>query len=997
MNACFKRSLLRCLLLSASLFFFCGAFAQKTITGRVTDEDNQPLSNVTIIEKGTTNGSTTAADGSFRIAVKSGAKTLVLSMVGYEPMELDISSQTDVSARLQKTADALESVVVVGYGTQRRKDVTGAITTVTAESFNKGITPGVNSLIQGKVPGLVISRNGGDPNGAQSVLLRGPSTINGSTAPFYVIDGVPGADIATVNPDDIASIDVMRDATSTAIYGTRAANGVILVTTRRAKSGQSILSYSAYASVDKINKRLDLATGDELRAYLQSQGRSLSAVDDDKVNTDWQNVITRTGSSQNHSLSFGGGNQQSKFLFSLGYFDQKGVVKKSGFSRYNGRLNVEHSMFNNRLRFRGNVAATFRQASQINYNALYYATIYLPTVNIYNADGSFKENTSTQDYKNPLGLIEQIDDRNKYTALNSNGSLSWDILNGLTTTVSGTYEARYFRTSYYASKSSFDFNSVGGFARRSSVEGASKILETFLNYDKNIGTEHQLKLLAGYSWQKDANGDGLSLQTNNFLIDDLGYYGIGNSNPVGTTPFSYFASGLPTLSESTLISFYGRANYIFKDKYIVQGIVRRDGSSKFGVNNKWATFPAASFAWRINEEGFMKNSRLFNDLKLRAGYGVSGNATLNPYQSFIRFRNGSLAYVNGNWVSSYTLLQIANPDLQWEKTATTNLGLDFAILKGKLSGTVEVYKKKTTEMLYTYDLPSPPFPSNNITGNGGEMINKGVEFTLNYQNKFAKSLSWRSGFNASYNKNKIVTLNTSNQNLQALPVAFKQVGVIGGKGLTGLGAERLVPGYSLGTFYLYQYAGQDAQGQNLYFDSSNKNRVRQTALLPRDQRIITGANGLPTFTIGWANTVDYKSFSLNFSVRGVFGNRIFNGAAMDLDRLAQATKYNVSQAALNRGNTDAPTYSTLYLENGNYVRLDNATLSYRLPISRAYKSATVYVSGNNLLTITKFSGVDPEGKIDGIEPGLVGLGVFGSVRPVYFQTRSFTAGVNFNF
>ncbi|HLP37609.1 SusC/RagA family TonB-linked outer membrane protein [Lacibacter sp.] len=983
-----------CLLIS--LLFFLTAFSQqKTLSGKIITGNGKPVNGASVTVKGTSLGTVSDASGNFSISLSATAKSLLVSAIGFADQEIDIAGLTTITVTLSEASKNLNEVVVIGYGTQKRKDITGSITTIGKSEFNKGVVTGVTSLIQGKVPGLVVSRQGGDPNAAASVLLRGPSTLTGSTAPFYVIDGVPGADISTVNPEDIMSIDVMKDATSTAIYGTRAANGVIMVTTRRAKSGQQILSYSAFVSTDNIIKKIPVATADELRAYLKTRNLNLAASDEDNVSTDWQDVISRNGVSQNHSLSFGGGNQQSRFLFSMGLLDQKGVIKKSGATRYTGRLTLDHSMFNNKLRFSGNLAASFRKSSTINYDALQQATQYLPTAKVYNTDGTFKENYSRQGYKNPLALIEQNDFENKYTALTNNGVISWDIFKGLTFTASGTYEKRFFSDYNYSDRLSYDNRGSSGYARRSSTEGSSKILETYLNYEKNFD-KHSLKLLAGYSWQGDRFNDGISIQTTGFLTDDQGYYGIANSNPL-QTGFSYFANGFPRLSESNLISFYGRVNYTFNSKYILQAILRRDGSSRFGANEKWAMFPAVSAAWRISGEEFMKKVSFISDLKLRAGYGVSGNANVNPYQSFVRYNTNLIAYVNGIWQSAYGLAQIENPDLKWEKTATSNIGLDFGLIDNKITGTVEYYIKTTTDMIFNYLLPSPPFPVGNVSGNGGKMQNKGVEVLVNYQVIDKNNVSWNTGLNFAANKNEILTLQSSNKNLQALPLLYRDVGSLGGRGLTGFFAQRQVPGYSLGTFYLFRYAGQDAQGNYLYYDSSGKNTVRQSALKPQDQAIINNATALPKFTLGWINTVSYKQFSLNFLLRGSFGNKIYNGMEMDRDRAVEATVYNPSSSAIKNGNRDAITYSTLYLESGDYVRLDNATLYYKLPDSKVYKNAQVYITANNLFTITKFTGVDPEVKLDGQEPGLVGLGGFSSVRPVYFQIRSFTIGVNFNF
>ncbi len=970
---------------------------ERSISGKVTSETGEGLPGASVSVKGTTIGSTTTADGKFVLTIPADAKVLFASYIGYQILEIPIGNQTVFDIKLQPDISSLSEVIVVGYGTQKTKEVTGSITSVTADDFNRGVVRSPDQLLAGKVAGLTITRQGGDPNRKPSILLRGPSTLSGSTEPFYVIDNVPGASIDLIAPEDIISMDVAKDAASTAIYGTRAANGVIFVTTKRGKAGQSTLSYSTYVGMEQVSKQLDVATGAELREYLKSKNQTLAPSDNDGSDTDWQKEISRIAWSQNHNLSFGGGNEKTSFQASLTYFNQPGVVKTSDFSRLLGRLSVDFTGLHDRLNLNMSIANNFEKSSLIPYQVFYQAARFMPTVGVYAADGTFRIGTRQQS-DNPVALLEQNKADNKRSTFLGSTQARLKLIEGLTYNLNLSYQTAnnlsgYFMTTDSEIAANLDGSFKKGFAKRISSTNSTQILETYFDYTKTFD-KHSVKGLLGYSYQSESLNDGVAASSNNFLSNDLGYNGLFLGNP----PNGYiYTADYPELREAKLISFYSRLNYTFDDRYSLQLSVRRDGSSRFGANNKWKYFPTVSATWNIESESFMQNQRLFDQLKIRAGYGVAGSQNLAPYQSLNRFSSSGFGYYLDQWIYSFYYKQIANPDLRWETTSSLNIGTDFAILNNRITGTVDWYSKQTTDMLDSYTIPVPPYPVNNYFANAGQMSNKGIEVAISVDVLRASAVKWKTSFNMAHNKNEVKSL--SNDELKK---EFEQVGVPGGQAIASQFVEIIKPGYPLGTFYLYEYAGKNEKNQAL-FHAVRNNRdtllTRGSLKAPDDYRFL--GNAFPKYTFGWVNEFSYKSFSFSFFLRGVYGNKIYNGIATNLSNLSEANGYNVLKSAIEDGNTDTPTVSDFFLEDGSFIRLDNATFSYQLPKFLGISRASVYLTGQNLFTITRFSGVDPEVNLTGKAPGIYGISG-GNDNPnnsqaTYFRTRSVILGLNVSF
>ncbi|KLT64371.1 SusC/RagA family TonB-linked outer membrane protein [Pedobacter sp. BMA] len=965
------------------------------VKGIVLDVSGQGLPGVTVKaeNESTRKSVVTTSSGvglfSFSNLAAGGPYRFIFSSIGYQSDTLSgytiaAGKQIALSLKLKEQSNNLQEVVI-GYGKSTRSQITGAVTSVRPDEFNTGVIASPGQLLQGKVAGLNITRSG-NPTEKPAVILRGPSSFReGAQEPFYVIDGVPGASIDLVAPDDITSMEVLKDASSTAIYGSRAANGVIMVNTKNAGKGLGKLSYSAYAAAETISNSVPMASGDELRAYLAANNKKLDAISDDGSNTDWLKEVTRTGISHNHNLNFNGGGENSSYGASLNYFDNQGIIKTSGMERFIARANMEQRLLNNRLKINLNLTnsntTNDRIASQV-YNNMF---TYLPTVGVRKADGSFSEDpsrtTGTGGYYNPVALLENNTYQGKTNLYLINGNVKANILSGLDFNAMVSVQNEQITENLYNNRASMLKQGFNGYAERSSVKNTQKVFEAYFNYDKTFG-KHGLKLLAGYSFQQNRNGDGFQTSAQNFVSDDLLWNNLGLSNGNGSTVVNYGATYISTLR---LISFYGRAIYDYDGKYLLQATIRRDGSSAFGINNRWGMFPSVSAGWNIDREDFMENVSFVSNLKLRAGYGVSGNSVgFDAYTARLVYgaQSGSYFYSNGKWLTAVGPIQNDNPNLKWERTATANIGLDFSLFNNKLSGSIDVYNKKTTDLIAPYSVSTTQYPFNVLTANVGAMTNKGIEFSLNTTPIKTGRFSWNTAINLSHNKNEITSI--SNELFQANEFYTANVG---GRGQSGaLGYQVIKEGLPLGTFYTLRYAGKDANGKSMFYD---KNGNASTANTGFENFTVTGS-AQPKLLYGWNNTFRYKQFDFNFFIRGVYGNKILNATLADMNAPIYALQTNIAKETLTENINDdkAQFVSDRYLESGSYLRLDNATLGYTFKF-KGKTSLRVYASGNNLFIITEYKGVDPEINMSGQTPGI-------DYRNFYPKTRSAIFGLNFN-
>ena len=979
----------RVLFSSALLLVSSLTFAQSNVSGTVKDANGEPLIGVSVLEVGTQNGAVTDMYGNYKLNVKPGAK-LKISYIGFTPQTVKAGSNSQIV--LQEDNTALNEVVVVGYGTMRRKDVTSSITTVKAEDLNQGVFTDPGQMLQGKVPGLVVSSTA-DPNGSPTITLRGASTLRtGAMSPYYVVDGIPGVDISIVSPEDIESIDVLRDATATAIYGSKAANGVIIITTKKGAEEKTNVSYNGYVAFDNILKKYDVCTADDLRQYAKDNNITLK---DGGANTDWQDEVLRTGISHNHNVNISGGNGSTNYMISADLRKREGVIKMTGFDRFNVRSLVSTKTLKDHLTV--SIGANMMYGKHFGVpsgnegaSVLDAMNYYSPTNAIKNADGTWTVGSGSKNY-NPLALMEENKSETVWKRNQFVGKTALELWKGFVWSVNYSWSNYQSTYSAYNTRNS-QLEGIGnknGQATRNTYFGREQTFETYLNYDFKVG-KSKWGLMGGYSWEEKKNNDGFGLSVEGYYNDDLGWYNMSYAQTILGVQNSVQSGYLEKVRN---ISFYGRVNYSFDSRYMLQATIRRDGSSVFGKNNRWGTFPSVSAAWNITEEKFMQNQHIFDNLKLRAGYGISGNAMgFDVYSSYNTYGASGTFVYDGKTYRTYGATKNANPDLKWESTGMLNIGLDFAFLKGRLNGTVEVYHKKTKDLIWSYPVSTTQYIYGWIDANVGEMTNKGIEFTLNAMPVRTKNFMWSTTLNLSHNKNTVDKMQNETFHTTNLTQGDPMVAGVSADGWT----QRIMEGEPIGTFYTYQYAGIVNGRSEYYVLDENGNRTGETTNNPSlKDRSITGC-AQPKLNAGWNNTLTYKNWSLNAFITGVFGNDVYNSARAHYTSAQMFSDgKNVLKEFLNNPASDASGSlpSDRFIEKGSYVRLQTLSLSYtfRNCFNDWIQDLTLYGTANNLFTITNYKGLDPEVNMGGIDPGI-------DYRwSRYPHTRTFMVGVKINF
>ena len=979
----------RVLFSSALLLVSSLTFAQSNVSGTVKDANGEPLIGVSVLEVGTQNGAVTDMYGNYKLNVKPGAK-LKISYIGFTPQTVKAGSNSQIV--LQEDNTALNEVVVVGYGTMRRKDVTSSITTVKAEDLNQGVFTDPGQMLQGKVPGLVVSSTA-DPNGSPTITLRGASTLRtGAMSPYYVVDGIPGVDISIVSPEDIESIDVLRDATATAIYGSKAANGVIIITTKKGAEEKTNVSYNGYVAFDNILKKYDVCTADDLRQYAKDNNITLK---DGGANTDWQDEVLRTGISHNHNVNISGGNGSTNYMISADLRKREGVIKMTGFDRFNVRSLVSTKTLKDHLTV--SIGANMMYGKHFGVpsgnegaSVLDAMNYYSPTNAIKNADGTWTVGSGSKNY-NPLALMEENKSETVWKRNQFVGKTALELWKGFVWSVNYSWSNYQSTYSAYNTRNS-QLEGIGnknGQATRNTYFGREQTFETYLNYDFKVG-KSKWGLMGGYSWEEKKNNDGFGLSVEGYYNDDLGWYNMSYAQTILGVQNSVQSGYLEKVRN---ISFYGRVNYSFDSRYMLQATIRRDGSSVFGKNNRWGTFPSVSAAWNITEEKFMQNQHIFDNLKLRAGYGISGNAMgFDVYSSYNTYGASGTFVYDGKTYRTYGATKNANPDLKWESTGMLNIGLDFAFLKGRLNGTVEVYHKKTKDLIWSYPVSTTQYIYGWIDANVGEMTNKGIEFTLNAVPVRTKNFMWSTTLNLSHNKNTVDKMQNETFHTTNLTQGDPMVAGVSADGWT----QRIMEGEPIGTFYTYQYAGTVNGRSEYYVLDENGNRTGETTNNPSlKDRSITGC-AQPKLNAGWNNTLTYKNWSLNAFITGVFGNDVYNSARAHYTSAQMFSDgKNVLKEFLNNPASDASGSlpSDRFIEKGSYVRLQTLSLSYtfRNCFNDWIQDLTLYGTANNLFTITNYKGLDPEVNMGGIDPGI-------DYRwSRYPHTRTFMVGVKINF
>lgn len=959
------------------------------VTGLVQDEDSAPLPNVVVTLKSAfaTYHTLTDTNGSFNFnsAFYGGPYTIIFSYVGFDEQQLSgyilkPGNLITISAKLKSSVKALQQVVVVGYGTTFKTDISSAVTIVPSSELSRGVITSVGELLQGRVAGLDISKDG-NPNGLPMIILRGPSTLNLAQQPFFVIDDVPDADVSLISPDDIMSVEILKDAAATAIYGNRAANGVIYITTRKGRPGNMQTVYSGYAGVQKISNTIEVATASELRDFLKANNKALAPADDNGANTDWQKEVSRTGIAQNHNLSFNGGTDKLLYSGSMNYFKNEAILKKSFLERFTGRITVEHKALNDHVKFKYALYNTISNQGDVDSLVFSNVLTFLPTLNIYNSDGTFHEDLTRTKTYNPLALIQNNQYNTKINTFLGTAGMEARLPFNITWNFNFDYQTRTTNyNSYYNSYSKLAY-SLNGEALRSTYQDLKRVVETYFGYEFKWHSNHHFKFLLGYSWQQDDNGDGFQTSNINFPSDATGYYNLGlGQPPPGFVP-NYGTTSLETLR---LISFYSRINYNYKNQLLFQASLRRDGSSAFGINHRWGYFPSVSAAWRLVETKFIKQYSSISDLKLRLSYGITGNTIgFDPLTPLLLNGSTGAFYYNGAYIKSIGPIQNPNPNLQWEKTGQVNAGLDFGLFNNRVTSTIDVYDKNTTGIIYKYQQPASASytPGNVIYANAGSMNNRGIEFSLNATPVDTKAFKWSGNLNLAHNRNEVTTLSNN-----IYKVNYILTGLTSNAGQSSVYSQIIQAGYPVGEFYTLHYLGKNAAGVSMFEDANGK---PTTAPKSTDQRYMGDAQ--PRLVFGFSNSFRLHNWSLDVFLRGVTGNKILNATLAAINSPSDATNHNIPKQTLSESYNDfnANLYSDRYLESGSYLRLDNLTLGYVFNTKSKYvKSIKARLTGTNLFTLTGYSGIDPEMNVGTITPGI-------DNHNYYPKTRSFIAGLTF--
>ena len=993
--------------------------AQRTVTGIILDAtDNSAMPGANVAVKGTNTAAMTNIDGQYSITVPNDQAVLVFSFIGKVPQEVVVGNQTSIDVRLVDETTSLTEVVVVGYGTAKRKDLTGSVASIAAKDLNPGINPNPLQAIQGKVAGLVITQPSGDPTQNPTVRLRGYTSLAGGSDPLYVVDGMIGVPINTVSPSDIETMDVLKDASAAAIYGSRAANGVILITTKRGKMGKPTINFNNYIGTSTISRKLDLLDGqgyidevNRVEAAKANPGNPLSDglrfpkdASGNYYSTDWVKEITQNAFVHNHDVAISGGAQGLTYRGSVNYLGQEGLLKNTGLNRTTARINLDQKAFDNRLNIMYNLAYTETLNKYSIGGLLERATSFLPTLPIRDKDGSYYELRGVFNMYNPVAMMENYTNQQNRKLFQGGLNLRYELFDGFTVGASGQIQRENGVSDYWTDPSVYAYQGANGRASRSYFEGKSKLMELTANYTKALSTESNMSFLAGYSYQQNDN-DGFGAANNGFVTDLVTIDNLGLGSGTLINPRNDYATSYR--NQNKLISFFGRATVNLNDKYNLTATLRQDGSSKFGDNNKWGLFPSVGAGWTISNEEFFGQPSGLNYLKLRVGWGQTGNSEgISPYNSLMLYGQSGTYYDGGkgDFLPGYAITQNANPNLKWEVLETTNVGLDFQVASGRFSGTVEWYNKLTKDMLYNYSVPANgvDYFTNSILANVGTMKNSGLEFSFGGAVIEKKNFSWTPQLVLSYNKNKIVSL--SSEQFTSGQVRFNP---FGGRGLSDVFASYLVPGRPLGefnnvpTFKEFNSSGQvvmvGGDGQGTTDVSKSDAYAAVSAGNP-----ISAGNPQPFLTGALSNMFRYGNFDLNFQLRGSFGNSILNQLRNNLMLPGSILQSNMmSDVSTLPANYETNRLTSMWVENASFVRLDNWQIGYNVPTSgKTVTNARVYVGGNNLLLLTKYKGIDPELQTKGDlennrsqrvnSMGLDGLNV-------YPKTRSFQLGLNLTF
>jgi len=987
-----------------SVLFVLGAFTAalaqgRVISGKVTDAgDGSPVPGVNILEKGTSNGTVTDADGNYSISVGDNA-TLVFSFVGYLSQEVSVGAQSTINVNLASDVTALSEVIVVGYGTQEKKEITSAVTSVKSEDFNRGNINDPAQLLAGKVAGLQVVREGANPSQGFNIRLRGLSSVGANQQPLIVIDGVIGASLNSVDPNDIATMDVLKDGSAAAIYGTRASAGVILITTKQGVPGKTTVEYNGQVAVESIARRVEVLDADQFRSFSARLGVTGG---DREANTNWLDEISRDAVSQVHTLSLGGGAKGTSYRASVNFRDIDGILKAAGslngtgFQNLNTRINLSQKALNDKLTLTGQIVTTNRKSNFGFNEAFRYATIYNPTAPIKSSDAAFAQyggyyQETRFDFLNPVAITEQNVNEGQYARLNINVGGTYQITDALSASVNYSEQTEDEIFGRYFSKQSLyvGFGSKGR-AERNSNKYQFDLFEATVNFNKNFG-DLNVAAVGGYSYQYFLN-EGFGVSAGNFVSDQFSYNDLGSALDIPNGVASVYSYK----NDNKLIAFLGRVNFNFKEAYFMSVAARYEGSSRFGDGNKWGLFPAVSAGATISN---LIDIPLVNSLKVRAGFGVTGQQPNDSYLSVLTFGRQGNFIVNGQYVPGYAPTFNANPDLRWEKKNEINAGIDFAMLDNRLTGTIDYYQRITSDFLTFQQVPVPPNLAPNTWLNGGELRNSGIEVALNYELVRKGDLRVSTGINFTWLKTEITDFEGLDEGAQRL------VANVGAPGQNGSFMIRIKEGEPVGQIYGLKFQGIAENGAWVFenvdnnFNTDPKSADFGKPIYDEKDFQVLG-QGLPKAIVNWTTSINYKNFDFNFLIRSAFGHSIVNQYRTFYEAPTAITSYNVTESTLDIPDLrDIPRYNSFHVEKGDYVKLDNLTIGYTIPLSpdSRLSKVRVYGTGQNLFTITKYNGADPEIRYVDTEEGNSPLQPGIDRRNTWVLTRTLTFGVNVTF
>ncbi|MEM7373363.1 MAG: TonB-dependent receptor [Bacteroidota bacterium] len=1009
-----------CLLLIPNIF-------AQNISGTVSSADGEALQGATITVQGSTVGTLSDASGKYELELPNGATTLVVSYVGYQTQRLAINNRSTVNVSMVEEVTSLDEVVVVGYGTVKKSDLTGSISSMKEDDFNQGANISVDQLIIGRAAGVQVTQTSSEPGGGLSIRVRGANSITAGNEPLYVIDGLPvdnsnliagggGAGVGntirsrnplnSLNPADIESIEILKDASATAIYGARGANGVVMITTKKGTVGRTSVNYDAYYGHQLEPERLDILSTDEYIEIMNDIARQeigvdplFSGADISRIGAgvDWQDEIFQAAPMQNHNLSVSGGNAATSYYASFNYFDQEGILRETGVRRFGGRLNLAHEVGKFKINVNMNTSVNFddfaldNSATNEGSGPIYSAILYDPTEPIFDANGNGGFNHSTElTVNNPVSLVDGIDAKGQTNRTFGNVTLDYEIIDGLSAKLNLGSDRQFVRRDLYNTRSTFRGSSSGGIANIRTLERTNYLAEYTMNYSRDFNESNSMVVLGGITYQ--------DFQNRTFDATIQGF----PSDATGTDNLGLGDTGADDVSSNrqgnTLLSYLGRVNFTLANKFLITASVRADGSSRFGANNKYGVFPSFAFAWKLDEENFLPEDV---DLKLRASWGQTGNQEIGNFASLSTFTTGGDAILNNSIFSGTQPSRIANPDLRWETTTQTNIGFDYGFLGGRINGTLDLFLKQTTDLLLSLPLPaSSGFGS--ILTNAGAMENRGIEFLMNTTNINSGDFLWTTSFNISAISNQATDLGGLDD--------------IRTGGLANVGNSVVIqPGSPIFSYFGYEITGifqtqeevdgsaqpSSQPGYPIFKDQNNDG-----AITPDDQVIL--GKPFPDFTLGLGNNISFKGFTLDFFIQAVQGIETVNVQAIESMYPANFRRNKFRKQFLDRWTPDNPNatfpsgvkpsaygggkVNSLTIEDASFIRLRTITLSYDFATqnSKVFNNARIYVTGQNLLTIDDYIGWDPEAS-------LRGTGNLRADQNSYPLTRTLIFGVNLGF